>query len=557
MKSILDHALNYLSQGIAVIPSNPKNKEPLVKWVEFQQRLPTKEEVISMFNQFPKCMISLVTGRISNLIVIDADSEEAVKKIEELLPDSFETIIDVSPRGGRHYWFQMNGIEYQSKSGIFEKCDIKCNGGVLCAPPSVNDTGGKYRFLNHLEFKRELLHPMPDSLSKLLSTVSSTSQYSININNNKLPLSLYNILYNKNATFVPKALELFKEGQRNANLFPLALCLKEAHRTPEYILQVLINIVPKMGLTHVGLKELIGIIDSAFKHEERKERSLSEEIKAWVMSTSGLFMSTDVHRDLDLSTRVHKKNCSEILRRLIEEGIIERHGHKNGCFRKLDKQIEYMDYVNVSNVSVDIKMPLLLHQVCNITPKAIIVVAGVTNAGKTSFFLNLVKMNIDRFDKFYYFNSETSPESFRRRLDNFGESISFWTEKLKVIERTNNFADAIQPNDINIIDYLELDAEKLYAVGGVIKDIFNKLDKGIAFIGIQKAANAKFGRGGEFTLEKAQLAITLDYNKATISKCKSPASGFNYHEAIMDFDIKQHGSIMMPTSGWKRDDLLN
>lgn len=564
MKSILDHALNYLSQGIAVIPSNPKTKAPLVKWVEFQQRLPTKDEVISMFKQFPKCMISCVTGRISNLVVIDADSEEAVKKIEENLPDSFETVIDISPRGGRHYWFQMNSFEYQSKSGIFEKCDIKCNGGVLCVPPSVNDTGGQYRFLNHLDFRRELLNTMPDSLSKMLAslpTVPNTSQYSIN--NNKLPLSLYNILINKNATFVPKALELFKEGKRNANLFPLALCLKEAHRTPEYILQVLVNIVPTMASTAEGLKELIGIIDSAFKHEERKERSLAEEIKAWVMSTSGTFMSTDIHRDLDLSTRVHnnsdmstrvhKKNCSEILRRLIEEGIIERHGHKNGCFRKLEKQIEYMDYVNVSKVSVDIQMPLLLHQVCNLTPKAIVVVAGATNAGKTSFFLNLVKMNMDRFDKFYYFNSETSPESFRKRLDNFGEPISFWTDKLKVIERSNNFADLIQPNGINIIDYLELDAEKLYAVGGVIKDIFNKLDKGIAFIGIQKAANAKFGRGGEFTLEKAQLAIALDYNKATISKCKSPVSGFDYHEAVMDFDIKQQGSIMIPTSGWKRE----
>ena len=74
MKSILDHALDYLSQGIPAIPSDPKNKIPFVKWTDYQSRLPTQEETISMFRQYPKSMISLVTGKISNLIVVDADS---------------------------------------------------------------------------------------------------------------------------------------------------------------------------------------------------------------------------------------------------------------------------------------------------------------------------------------------------------------------------------------------------------------------------------------------------------------------------------------------------
>ena len=557
MKTTLDYALDYLSQGIAVIPSNPKNKAPLVKWVEFQKRLPTKEEVISMFNQFPKSMISVVTGRVSGLVVIDADSDEAVKKIEEYLPDSIEYVIDVSPRGGRHYWFQMNGIEYQSKSGIFEKCDIKCNGGVLCVPPSRNDVGGEYRFLNQLDFKREMLNPMPEGLSKFiesLHTVPSISQYSVN-NNNKLPLSFYNIINNinnKNATFVPKALELFKEGARNTNLFPLALSLREAHRTPEYILQVLINIVPKMASTVEGLKELIGIVTSAFSHEERKERKLSEEVREWVLSTTGHFLSTDTDRELNLMTRVDKNNRSKIMERLLQEGIIEKYGEKRGSFRVVDKKVEYMDYVNAIPESVDLLMPFHLHDVAEITPKAIIVIAGATNSGKTAFFLNLIKMNMEKFNSFLYLNSETSASTFRKRLDKFGEPISFWQDKLKVIDRCSNFADVVDPDGFNVIDYLELDPEKTFKVSEYIRNIFNKLNRGIAFIGLQKASKASFGRGGEFTLEKAQLAISMDYDKAKIVKCKSPKNGFAYHNSTIDFNIT-YGCNILEKSGWKQE----
>ena len=160
---------------------------------------------------------------------------------------------------------------------------------------------------------------------------------------------------------------------------------------------------------------------------------------------------------------------------------------------------------------------------------------------------------MDKWDSFHYFNSETSPETFRRRLDAFGMPIDYWHKKLKVIERVTNFADVVQPDGFNVIDYLELDGDRLFMVSKLIREIFNKLNKGIAFIGIQKAANAPFGRGGEFTLEKAQLAISLDYNKAKIVKCKAPKNNFNYHHAVIDFNIDNHGSRIFPTSGWKRE----
>lgn len=538
MKSILDYALDYLSQGIPAIPSDPKTKAPLVKWSEYQTRLPTIEETKEMFRQFPRSMISVVTGRISSIVVIDADSQEAVEKIEEHIPDSFETVIDVSPRGGKHYWFLMNGIEYKSKTSIFEKCDIKANGGVLCVPPSRNDTGGEYRWLTQLDFKRSLLHPMPESLKKFIDPLCLT----LNINNN---------IYNKNASDVPKE-GYFSIGRRDNDLFSIANGLIKSGVNIILVSEVLKRLIVSWG-ENADKKWINDKIESALKRQEWKERNLTEEIREWVLTTNGNFLTTCVYKDLDLTTRDNKKKAVVYLLRLVEEGIIERFGEKRGCYRKVEKEMELMDYENVSTESVDILFPFHLHDVAKIMPKAIIVVAGSTNSGKTSFFLNTIKLNMGKFEKFYYFNSETSAESFRDRLDKFGEPISYWKKKLEVVNRTRNFSDVIQPNGVNIIDYLELDPEKTFMVSGLIRDIFNKLDKGIAIIGLQKASNASFGRGGEFTLEKAQLAISLDYDKAKIVKCKSPKSGFNYHNAVMDFGISQGGALITEKSGWKQE----
>jgi hypothetical protein len=469
-------------------------------------------------------------------MVVDCDSKEAIDKVEHALPETFEPIISVSPRGGRHYYFACHNGKWKTIASALDHIDIRANGGVIVAPPSRRDDGAQYQWLNCMEFKKEILQDVPESLEHIL--INNYLEYNAGAGA-------------RVAQDIPNR-KLFIKGTRDNDLFELAKTLRRAGKSPEYILQVLEHVSLSFRNDGFGVEVLKEKIKSTFGHADKEEKSLAEEIKEWVMSTSGPFMSTEVHKDLDLSTRVHKKNCSEILRRLIADGILERHGDKNGCFRKVEKEMIYMDYVNVSPETVDINMPFHLHDVAEITPKAIIVVAGSTNSGKTAFFLNLVKMNMDKFNEFYYFNSETSAQTFRKRLDKFGLDISYWSNKLKVIDRVKNFSDVINPDGINIIDYLELDPEKTYKVCEYIRDIFNKLNKGIAFIGIQKASNASFGRGGEFTLEKAQLAISMDYDKAKIIKCKAPKNGFDYHNSIIDFKITS-GCTIQDLSGWKKE----
>lgn len=544
MSKILEVALGYLKQGIPAIPASQKTKAPLVKWVEFQKRLPTKEETVSMFSKFPGCMVAIVTGTISGIMVVDADSEYAIKRIEETLPETYDSIIAVSPRGGRHYYYKCSNPTLQTKAGILEKIDIRASGGIIITPPSRRDDGGHYEWLTCIDFNKESLQDIPEPLAMLLNiniynltrtgAPARSTQYSTgeNVDNRKL----------------------FQPTHRDADLFELAKNLRKAGKNPEYILQVLERIAIGMG-DDFGVEVLKEKIKSTFSYQIREEKSLAEEVRNWVLITTdnnSTFLITDVYRDLDLITRDNKMKAATYLSRLVEEGLIERYGEKRGSYRKVDKEIEYMDYVNAIPESVDLLMPFHLHDVAEITPKAIIVIAGATNSGKTAFFLNLIKMNMDKFNSFLYLNSETSPQTFRKRLDRFGEPISFWQDKLKVIDRCSNFADVIDPDGFNVIDYLELDPEKTFKVSEYIRNIFNKLNRGIAFIGLQKASKASFGRGGEFTLEKAQLAISMDYDKAKIVKCKSPKNGFAYHNSTIDFNIS-FGCNIVEKSGWKQE----
>ena len=53
-------------------------KTPIIPWTPYQTRLPTEQEVCEWFDQNPEANIGIVTGRISNLVVFDLDSEDAV-----------------------------------------------------------------------------------------------------------------------------------------------------------------------------------------------------------------------------------------------------------------------------------------------------------------------------------------------------------------------------------------------------------------------------------------------------------------------------------------------
>lgn len=275
-----------------------------------------------------------------------------------------------------------------------------------------------------------------------------------------------------------------------------------------------------------GLNGLEGKIESTIGQlieikakAEGKKKGITELVREWVMTSSGNIMTSDVHKELGLTSRDLKKQANEALRRMEQENVVVKCGDKNGCYRLLEKDAPLIDFLNVNlNDPYPIKWPFRLEELVDIYPGNVIVVAGAANAGKTAFLLNCIRLNMNRL-KIEYFSSEMGPEELHLRLKKFGDiALNEW--KFAARQRSSKFADVIVPDSLNIIDYLEINKDP-WEVGSDIKDIFDRLNKGIAIIAIQKKSGTDVGRGGEFTLEKPRLYLAMEKGVLKIVKGKN------------------------------------
>lgn len=148
--SILDAALRYLSLGWSVIPLRPRQKQPLVRWQSYQQTRPSIEQVKEWFSDHPDANVGIVTGALSGLVVVDVDpahgGEDSLVELErgrQALPHTVEAL---TGGGGRHIYLRHPGGTVPNKVGLAPGIDVRGDGGMVVAPPSVHPSGGHYEW---------------------------------------------------------------------------------------------------------------------------------------------------------------------------------------------------------------------------------------------------------------------------------------------------------------------------------------------------------------------------------------------------------------------------
>ncbi|GAA4652560.1 hypothetical protein GCM10023116_48440 [Kistimonas scapharcae] len=102
----IDECFEYLDNGWSIIPIAVDTKKPLVKWKAFQSRQATEEEVTEWFTRWPKALMALVTGDVSDIYVVDMDTPEAEQKADEL---GFVSPVQVRTPHGSHRYFRHPG----------------------------------------------------------------------------------------------------------------------------------------------------------------------------------------------------------------------------------------------------------------------------------------------------------------------------------------------------------------------------------------------------------------------------------------------------------------
>lgn len=144
----LNSALRYARRGWSVIPIRPGEKRPLIAWEAYQHRRAEAHEIRGWFRYWRKANIGIVTGAISGLVVLDIDaghggmdSLTALERQHGPLP---ETVAATTGGGGRHLYFRHPGGIVRNKVGLARGIDLRGDGGLIVAPPSLHPSGRHY-----------------------------------------------------------------------------------------------------------------------------------------------------------------------------------------------------------------------------------------------------------------------------------------------------------------------------------------------------------------------------------------------------------------------------
>ena len=502
--NLKEEIFRYLKANISIIPVGP-DKKPLVPWLEYQKRRATPEEVETWFKRFPDlAFIGIVTGRISGLVVIDIDEICGFDHLVGLMYEDLPIPGVSTPGGGQHWYFLNPSKEVRNATSMLPGVDFRGEGGIVVVPPSKG-----YEWIPNCSIWDVTIPVLPDSIVKLLNINSHFPREEIN-----------------------QTSGILTEGRRDEDLFHLANSLIKGgmplQEVRDYLIKFAIACDPPFPRKEVDIK-----VDSALKRNITRTAPLAGEIEAWVNSTNGYFSIQDCERALLIVTKRDKENVRQTLFRLVPN-ILARHPTKNGYFRRIELNFPVMDLIKPRPEPLGVLWPLDLNRFYHCYSKNIVVIAGAADVGKSAFCFNFAFLNRNHF-KVNYFSSEMGEDELQIRLSKFDVNFNEWP-KIKWITLASDYADAIKPDEINIIDFMEIH-EEFWRLGGWINDVFRKLTTGMCLIALQKPRFRDVAKGGEPTLEKPRLYLSMDYGKIKILKCKNWATDQNPNGLSLEFKI--------------------
>ncbi len=321
---------------------------------------------------------------------------------------------------------------------------------------------------------------------------------------------------------------------------------------------------------------------SQLASETNRVGSIANMVKDFVESGEGTFQTKDVVQYIGAHSRNEKQAVYLELNRLKKISKINKVDGKYGVWERVITDIEEMS-LDDPGEPLQLELPLGIHELTNIYPGNIILIAGEPNSGKTAFAIaflvqlltsarssvfslsmriketHLLKpensTNQQPPPKFIrYLNSEMSGGELRNRLEATGIPLDVWQRHVSFIERHADYHQLILPDGINIIDYLEL--PEYTEAAQLIQQIHAKLNNGIAIILMQKNPGVPHAVGGHQTKAKPRLVINLTSNGpyggiAKLIKVKAPVDYRSKPQGKeRDYQITPAGEFR-PLSGWR------
>ncbi len=287
---LLDTALQYREFSYSVIPVG-KDKKPLIQWQRYQKEQASEEQIKRWWKQWPDANIAIITGDSSGIAVIDIDTEEGKLAIQEYIPDSLVMPVANTPSGGQHLYFKCPDEKLSNNTRAVIGCDLRANGGYVVAPPSINGTGKAYAWQEGLSFNQIALPELPEAY---LSFIKKNAVY----NNNSFSFIERDDTPGANncrqeSSLSPEVVKYFSHGSRDETLFHIANALIKGNCNQQIAYKTL-EIIAKNCTPPFAEKDIPVKLQSALKRSASRITNLSQEIREYILSSSGVIMSSEV-----------------------------------------------------------------------------------------------------------------------------------------------------------------------------------------------------------------------------------------------------------------------
>ncbi len=289
------------------------------------------------------------------------------------------------------------------------------------------------------------------------------------------------------------------------------------------------------------------------QNQDMTYRKIALLVDQWLEFHKGETFDLDtICRQLEIKERQNRHYVVQKLSNEVKKESLEK---SNKIYRSIDNTLVHIDWSKQETVpEMDLTWPHSHEEDpgldtrfgfdghVSISPGNLILIAGVTNTGKTTFCQNFLLDNMDQYPCTLFANEYTGGE-FRERISRMtwvNPLKADGTPKFELIERHENHKDIIRPDNINIIDWL-LIPDNFYLIGSILDGIKKKLKKGIAVIAIQKDPNKLMGVGGMFGEHLVSVALSMDFGRLTVRKCKK-WDGYNPNFKTYGSDIINKGT---------------
>ena len=291
--------------------------------------------------------------------------------------------------------------------------------------------------------------------------------------------------------------------------------------------------------------------------ERDRSRNITQDIKDYIRNVDGTFGLRECYAALGATDVKEQGIVRKVLCVMCKNKELEKAGEKSGTYRKPNHDYEVIDLDGTIPDPLRIELPLRIDQLCNVYNGMTLLAEGEKSSGKSAFGIETAWLNRNLFPSKvrYMQNGELNKQmlTIRLMLRPQGQyPIKAFSDRIEFITRHRDWWDIVNPEGLNIIDYIE-EHEKKYLIPEYIARIQERLTTGLALIILQRVPGRDYGTGGAEIRNKPSVIVALKRNGKQNSVVVEDIKSYNVENISKLFD----GEVSNPRGLWRDYKLVN